>query len=88
MHDCAECFWAFHEGSHWEQAKAVAEQERKQLCVRLGRTHLKVPDNYLGDGFLGLGAPERKDSVSRLAEGGGKCWFSSIYFLLVGKKSG
>ena len=45
MHDCAECFWAFHEGSHWEQAKAVAEQERNQLCVRLGWVHLKIPDN-------------------------------------------
>ena len=36
MHDCSECFWAFHKGSHWEQAKAVAEEERKQLCVQLG----------------------------------------------------
>ena len=76
MHDCEECFWAFHEGSHWEQAKAVAEQKRKQLCVQVRWTDLNVPGNSLRERFQGLGAPERKYFVSRLAKGGGKCCFT------------
>ena len=45
--------------------------KNESSCVQLKWKHLKVSDNYLGDGFLDLGAPERKDCVCRLADGGG-----------------
>ena len=87
LHDCNECFLAFHEGCQWEQATALAEQKRSIICSMLKLVHVAVPDDYCGC-LLGLGQPVDKGCVSNLAEGGGKCWFSSIFYLLVGKKSG
>ena len=89
MHDCSECFWAFHEGCAWEQAVSVAEDKRKEIRQQLQLVDATVPDIYGANGRLpGLGIPALIKCVSKLAEGGGKCWFSAIYFLLVGKKSG
>ena len=49
---------------------------------------MKIPDNYLGSKFIGLGEPPVKSCKSVLAAGGGECWFATIFYLFVGKKSG
>ena len=35
-----------------------------------------------------LESPRKKEPVGKLAEVGGECFFSSIYYLLVGRKTG
>ena len=87
MHDCEKCFWTYHKGYEWEQASSVQERTRKSLCRQLQLKHVRVPEEYSEGALYGLGEPEQLGCVSRLAEGGGKCWFSAI-FLLVGQKSG
>ena len=88
MHDCEKCFWTYHKGYEWEQASSVQERTRKELCSQLQLKHVRVPEGY-GEGALyGLGEHEQLGCVSKLAEGGVKCWFSAIFLLLVGQKSG
>ena len=77
IHDCDECFWVFHQGYHWEQATALSKQRRQILCQKLNLVHVSVQDEYFG-GLFGVGQPEHKNRSSNLAEGGGKCWFSTI----------
>ena len=61
---------------------------RLRLCSKLGLTHVRVPDDYSGSQIVGLGEPPEMGCKSELALGSGLCWFSTIYYLLVGKKSG
>ena len=35
-----------------------------------------------------LDCPKRKEPLGELAEVGGECFFSSVYYLMVGRKSG
>ena len=37
---------------------------------------------------FGLGEPPVASCKAILAQGGGKCWASSVFYLLTGKKSG
>ena len=87
LYNCPDCFWTFHRGNSWQQATAVSEERRRNLCQQLDLKHEKVPDRY-ENALLGIGAPDEISCSSRLAEGGGLCWFSTVYYLLVGKKSG
>ena len=88
LHNCPMCFWTFHQGHSWEQACGVLEKVRKEYCTRLSLVHVRVPDNCGDEGLVGLGEPEVMSCASNLAEGGGKCWFSALFYLLVGKKCG
>ena len=64
--------------------------ERSELCDRFGYPcfweELAISRQALRSGTLE--SPTKKQAVGRLAEVGGECWFSSIYYLLVGRKSG
>ena len=88
LHNCPECFWAYHKGCEWQQAVCVSKATRLRLCKKLGLTHVKVPDDYVGERTVGLGEPSQMSCKAILASGGGECWFSSIYYLLVGRKIG
>ena len=88
MHNCPKCFWAFHQGHNWEQATSVAAEKRIKLCGQLGWKHVLVPDDYQGGRLLGLGAPSELPCKAVKALGGGLCWFSTMFYLLVGQKSG
>ena len=61
---------------------------RRELCSQLQLKHVKVPEENSEGALYGLGEPEQLGCVSKLAEGGGKCWFSATIFLLVGQKCG
>ena len=86
MLDC-ENFWAFHERYQLEKASPVPEQYRRHICSRLGVQHVKAPDAEYSGKPIWLEHFEKRGCNAVLAEGGGKCWFSAIWFPLVGKKS-
>ena len=88
MHDCSKCFWTFHEGNQWEQATVMSETKRKELCLQLQLQDYGNRTNRKCGGIVGLGQPAATTCQSKLAEGGGKCWFSSEFYLLNGRKSG
>ena len=88
LHDCPECFWTRHEGYRWERAASVSIMERQDACKRFALTWEKLQDGPEGGGLVGLGEPPVASCKSVFAQGGGKCWASSIFFLLTGKKSG
>ena len=58
---------------------------RIRLCSKLGLTHVRVPDDYTGSQIVGLGEPPEVGCKSELALGSRLSWFSTIYYLLVGK---
>ena len=68
----------------------VSVEKRRELCDRFGYPcyweEKSKSHQALGSGTLD--SPVKKQAVGRLAEVGGECWFSSIYYLLVGRKSG
>ena len=76
------------EGHRWERATSVSESARKQVCEKLSIKFTTIRDDYSGLRLVGLGEPEEATCRAILAQGGGKCWVSSIFFLLTGKKSG
>ena len=88
LHNCPDCFWSFHQGHAWQQVACVKKATRLRLCEKLGFTHIGIPDDYCGSKVVGLGEPAEKNCKAILATGGGECWFSTIFYLLVGKKSG
>ena len=88
MYNCPQCFWSLHQGHGWEQAISVAAAKRMHICQQVGIEHIKIPDKYQGVKKLGLGRPSNIDCKSVLAQGGGACWFSSLFYPLVGQKSG
>ena len=88
LHDCPQCFWSLHAGSRWEKATSVSEAARKKLCASLGLKFVKIADDCHGNNSVGLGEPELAGCRSIFAEGAGKCWVSSLFFLLTGKRSG
>ena len=87
MHNCPQCFWALHQGHGWEQAISVAASKRVGICEQVGLKHRRVADEYKGERLVGLGHPSDISCKSVLGQGGGECWFSAIYFLLVGQKA-
>ena len=88
LHDCPECFWAMQEGFRWERACAVPPCVREKTCEKLGLKFQSIKDNYFGSRTFGLGEPAEVSCKAVLAQGGGKCWASSVFYLLTGKKSG
>ena len=88
LHDCPECFWRLHEGNQWQRAVSVPRLRREQICNQLGIQFKQMADNYIGGKVYGLGQPKAATCRSNLAEGGGSCWFSSLFYLLTGRKSG
>ena len=57
-------------------------QRRLDLCTQLKTVHKRLTDNYWSS--VGLGEPPDASCKSILSEGGGKCWFSSVFYLLTG----
>ena len=88
LRDCPECFWAFQEGHRWERAVSVKAKRREEICLKWGLKFKDVPDMYEGERIIGLGEPPMATCKAVLAQGGGKCWVSSLFFLLTGRKSG
>ena len=88
LHDCPECFWRLHEGNQWQRAVSVPRLQREELRNQLGIQFKQMADNYNGGKVHGLGQPKAATCRSNLVEGGGACWFSSLYYLLTGRKSG
>ena len=66
----------------------MSESARKQVCEKLSIKFTTIRDDYSGLRLVGLGEPEEATCRAILAQGGGKCCVSSIFFLLTGKKSG
>ena len=60
---------------------------RIRLCKKLGLTHVRVPNDCTGSKIVGLGEPPEMGCKSEMALGSGLCWFSTIYYLLVGRKA-
>ena len=87
LYNFPECYWIFQKGSSWQQATGVAEERRKGLFQQLGLKNARLPDWY-EEALLGTGDPEKISCSSRVAEGGGLCWFSTVYYLSVGIKNG
>ena len=88
LHDCPQCFWKYQKGYRWQKAVSVAPEVRKETCLKFGLKFHQVKDEYRGLGVLSLGEPKEMSCKSILAEGGGKCWVSSVFYLLTGRKSG
>ena len=88
LHDCPECFWRLHEGNQGQRAVSVRRLRREEICNQLGIQFKQMVDNYIGGKVYGLGQPKAATCRSNLAEGGGACWFSSLFDLLTGQKSG
>ena len=88
LHGCPECFWRLHEGNQWQRAVSVPRLRREQICNQLGIQFKQMADNYFGGKVYGLGQPKAATCRSSLAEGGGACWFSSLFCLLTGRQSG
>ena len=77
------------EGHRWERATSVSESARKQMCAKLAIKFTTIRDDYSGLRIVGLGEPEEASCRAILAQGGGgKCWVSSVFLLLTGRKSG
>ena len=62
---------------------------RVELCAKFGYTCQweEAIKKHTGETTFELESPKKKDPVGKVAEVGGECFFSSIYYLLVGKKS-
>ena len=86
MHDCEKSFWTYDKGYEWEQANSVQERTRKELCSQLQLKHVRVPEEYDDGALYGLGEHEHLGCVSKLAEGGEKCWFSTFFSCYCCKK--
>ena len=54
------------------------------LCTQLQTVHQRLTDHYWSS--VGLGESPDVSCKSILADGGGKCWFLSVFYLLTGKK--
>ena len=68
----------------------VSLAKRTELCAKFGYT-CQWEDMYskrTGGGVVTLEEPSNKPAKGTLAEVGEECFFSSIYYLLVGRKSG
>ena len=81
-------FSSLHEGSRWEKATSVSEAARRNLCANLALKFVKKSDDCHGNNSSGLIEPELAGCRSICAEVSGKCWISSVFFLLTGKRSG
>ena len=66
----------------------MAAETRQNLCKKLDLQFHAVKDDYSGSAAVWLAEPEEAGCRAILAEGGGKFWVSSVFFLLTGKKSG
>ena len=56
------------------------------VCEQFRFTSSRVPDNCEGAKLVGLGEPETATCKSIRADGGGQCWFATVFYLLTGKK--
>ena len=89
IRNCETCYFQDIAGKR-QRYVLVSVERRKELCKQFNYTC------YWEEGQSGrqsrgsgeLDSPKKKQAVGRLAEVGGECWFSSIYYLIVGRKSG
>ena len=90
LYNWPQCFWRFHQGHAHESASKLSKEKRKELCSLLGWKWEKLSDaqGRNENDVLSVGEPTEAKCVAILAEGGGFCWFSSIYYLPVGGKRG
>ena len=89
LRNCQVCF--IEETKKVKQLyRCVPYAKRFELCERFGYTcqWTEFGSKRVGDTEIELSEPARKPAKGTLAEVGGECFFSSIYYLLVGKKSG
>ena len=68
----------------------VSVARRIELCAKFNYTCQweEVGSSRTGETTMELDSPRKKEPIGKLAEVGGECFFSSIYYLLVGRKSG
>ena len=64
----------------------MARRERQKACEKIGLVWQKLTDEPENGAVIGLGEPPMATCKSILAQGGGKRWASSVYYLLTGKK--
>ena len=63
---------------------------RRELCTQMGYTCQweEATSSRTGETTFELNSPLKREPIGKLAEVAGECFFSSVYYLLVGKKSG
>ena len=90
LHNCQTCYFESEEGKRTQWYLPVSLKRRIELCEKFGFTCIWEPisGRETTTSAMVLDAPKRKEPLGELAEVGGECFFSSIYYLLVGRKSG
>ena len=75
---------------HRERILPVSVARRIELCAKFNYTCQweEVGSSRTGEAMMELDSPRKKEPVGKLAEVGGESFFSSVYYLLVGRKSG
>ena len=72
----------------FQHATSVAAETRQKSGQKLDLQFHAVKDDYSGSAAVWITEPDEAGCRAILAEKGGKCWVSSVFFLLTGKKSG
>ena len=90
LRKCQECYFASEEGKRVQRYKCVSLERRIELCKMFDYTCSWEPlgSSRSGEIVMELSEPEKKEPMGVLAEVGGECFFSSVYYLLCGRKSG
>ena len=89
LRNCQTCYFKSSEGMKKQMYLSVPLGKRVELCQRFGYTCMwERQTRTTGSVPIELGEPSRKEPMGELAEVGGECFFSSVYYLLCGRKSG
>ena len=90
LRNCQECSFASEEGRKVQRYLSVSLERRIELCSQFDYTCVWEPlsSSRSGEVPVILEEPGRKEPLGVLAEVGGECFFSSVYYLLCGRKSG
>ena len=89
LRNCQTCFFSGVARPR-ERVIPVTVARRIELCAKFNYTCQweEVTSTRTGETTMELESPRKKEPVGKLAEVGGEYFFSSIYYLLVGRKSG
>ena len=90
LRNCQECYFASEEGRKVQRYLRVSFERRIELCSQFDYTCVWEPlsSSRSGEVPVILEEPGRKEPLGVLAEVGGESFFSSVYYLLCGTKSG
>ena len=90
LRNCQICYFESTEGQKVQRYVPLTMTRRIELCEKFGYTCLWEPlsTTRTTETSVVLTSPGQKEPLGNLAEVGGECFFSSIYYLLCGRKSG